>query len=68
MKLINTANNEVIFEIVTNRSMTLEEAIDCIGGEIISDMDDPRWSDDYDNVIIDGERYCYDDLEMDWES
>lgn len=66
MKIINTTTNEIIGEITTNHSMTLEEAIDCIGGEIINDMDDDRWSDDYDNVIIDGCRYWLEELAMDW--
>lgn len=48
---------------LTNHTMTLEECIEGIGGEIISDMSDPRWSDDGDNVIIDGKRYWYEDLE-----
>lgn len=64
MKIINTATNEIIGEIITNHSMTLDEAIECIGGEIINNMDDERWSDDYDNVIIDGNRYWYEELEL----
>lgn len=64
MKIINTATNEVIGEIVTNHGMTLDEAIECIGGEIINDMSDERWSDDFDNVIIDGIRYWYEELEL----
>lgn len=64
MKIINTVTNETIGEIVTNHSMTLDEAIECIGGEIINNMDDERWSDDYDNVIIDGNRYWYEELAL----
>lgn len=64
MKVINTVTNETISEIVTNHSMTLDEAIEVIGGEIINDMDDERWSDDGDNVIIDGCRYWYEELEL----
>ena len=44
--------------------MTLDEALELIGAEIINDMDDERWSNDYDNVILDGERYWYEDLEL----
>lgn len=64
MKIINTATNEIIGEIITNHRMTLDEAIECIGGEIINNMDDERWSDDYDNVIIAGNRYWYEELEL----
>lgn len=57
------ATSETIGEILTNHTMTLGECIECIGGEIINDMSDPRWSDDGDNVIIDGKRYWLEDLE-----
>lgn len=63
MKLIVKSTGEVIGEVLTNHTMTLEECIECIGGEIINDANDPRWSDDGDNVIIDGKRYWYEDLE-----
>lgn len=53
---------KVIGEVMTNHTMTLDECIECIGGDIINDMEDPRWSDDGDNVIIDGIRYWYEDL------
>lgn len=64
MKIINTTTNEIIAEFDTNISTTLDEALELIGAEIINDMDDERWSNDYDNVILDGERYWYDDLEL----
>lgn len=64
MKVINTVTNEIIGEIVTNHGMTLDEAIECIGGEIINNMDDERWSDEGDNVIIDGCRYWYEELAL----
>ena len=54
---------EIIGEILTNHTMTLDECIECVGGEIINNINDPRWSDDGDNVIIDGKRYWYEDLE-----
>jgi hypothetical protein len=44
--------------------MTIEQAIDCIGGEIITDMNDSRWSNDYDNVIINGKRYWMEDIQI----
>lgn len=64
MKVINTVTNEIIGEIVTNHGMTLDEAIECIGGEIINNMAEDRWSDDGDNVIINGCRYWYEELDL----
>ena len=61
-RIINKVTEEVIAEIVTNHSMTLEEAIDCAGGEIINDINDDRFSDDGDNIIINGNRYWFEDL------
>lgn len=55
-KLIDTATNTTICEIVSNHSMTLDEAIECAGGEILNATED--------NVIIDGVTYCYDDLDL----
>ncbi len=62
MELINKATGMVIGTILTNHSMTIDDCIECLGGDIIDNMDDPRWSDDGDNVIIDGIRYWYEDL------
>ena len=62
-KLIDTATNTTICEIVSNHSMTLDEAIECAGGEIINDANDERWSPE-ENVIIDGVYYCYDMLDL----
>lgn len=64
MKIIDTATNEIICEICTNHGMTLDEAIYCAGGEIINNMDDDRWSDDGDNVIINGKRYWWETLDI----
>lgn len=64
MKIINTITNETIAEINSNCSMTLDEALELIGAEIINFMDDERWRTDYANVVIDGERYWYEDLEL----
>lgn len=66
MKLIERPTGKVIGSILTNHSMTLDEAINLLG-EIINDMSDERWSDDGDNVIIGDERYWYEDIDMDWD-
>lgn len=66
MKLIERPTGKVIGSILTNHGMTLDEAINLLG-EIINDMSDERWSDDGDNVIIDGERYWYEDIDMEWD-
>lgn len=59
MKIINTVTNEVVAAINTNRSMTLDEAIELVG-EIIPEAEN-------ENVVIDGKEYYYDDLEMVYE-
>lgn len=61
MKIINTTTNETIKTILGGEKMTLDEALNFVG-EIISDTNDERWSNDGDNVIIDGERYWYEEL------
>lgn len=58
MKIINTATNEIVAEIMTNHSMTLDEAINLVG-EIYQQNED-------ENVLIDGNWYYYDDLDMVW--
>jgi hypothetical protein len=65
MKIINTITNETVAEILTNHSMTLDEAINLVG-EIINDADDERFSEDGDNVIIDGKRYWWEDLDIEY--
>ena len=60
--IINKVTRTVIGQARTNRSLTLDECIECIGGEIINDKDDPRWSRDGNNVIIGDKRYRYEDL------
>ena len=65
MKIINTITNETVAEILTNHSMTLDEAINLVG-EIINDADDKRFSEDGDNVIINGKRYWWEDLDMEY--
>jgi hypothetical protein len=56
MKIINTVTNEVVATITTNRSMTLDEAIELVG-EIIPEAEN-------ENVVIDGKEYYYGDLGM----
>lgn len=63
MRLVDTNTNETIATINTNRSMTLDEAINLVG-EIINDADDPRFDAEDGNVIIDGNRYQYDGIDM----
>lgn len=57
--LYTTFDKVIIREFETTYSMTLDEAILAIGGEIKHEADptDP-------NVIIDGKEYWYDDLDM----
>lgn len=57
MKIINTANNETVSEIITNHGMTMDEAIALVG-EYSNDAainGEPE-------VTIDGKQYYYDDL------
>lgn len=57
MKIINTANNETVAEIITNHGMTMDEAIALVG-EYSNDAainGEPE-------VTIDGKQYYYDDL------
>lgn len=60
MKIINIATGETVAEITTNHSMTLDEAINLVG-EIIP-TENP-WDAD---VLIGGNLYFYDDLDMEW--
>ena len=50
--LIDNDTNTTICEIVSNHSMTKDEAIYCAGGEIINDSSHERYSEDGDNVIF----------------
>lgn len=60
MKIISKSTNETVAEILTNRSMTLDEAINIVG-EIFPENED-------ENVLIGTDLFCdwyyYDDLEM----
>lgn len=58
MKIINTAAQETVAEIMTNHSMSLAEAINLVG-EIFPENE-------AENVLIDGKWYYYDDLDMVW--
>lgn len=58
MKIISKSTNETVEVILTNRSMTLDEAINIVG-EIFPEKGE-------DNVLIDGKWYDYDDLDMEW--
>lgn len=59
MMYVIKQNGEEVFWILANHSMTLEEMIDLAGGEIINDMDDPRFDPDGANIIIDEKRYWF---------
>ena len=61
-KIIDITTGKVIAEIATNQSMDLDTALDFAGAIVINDENDPRWSDDEGNVILDGKRYDYDSL------
>lgn len=61
---INSSHNMSIEETINDEvGMDIDEAISLVG-KIISDEHDPRFDAEDDNVIIDGNRYRYDDLEL----
>lgn len=62
--LIDNNTNTTICEIVSNHSMTIDEAIYCAGGEIINDASDERYSEDGDNVIFGEKRYWYESIDL----
>lgn len=58
MKIINKATKEIIAEIITNHSMTLEEAIECAGAFVAPE-------DEWDaNVEINGTKYWSEELDV----
>ena len=63
MKIINKINGEVIAEIITNHSMTIEEALELVGERF--ETDDPSFDDP--DFIVDGEEVWVEDCEMEWE-
>ena len=65
MKIIFRETGETVATVLTNHSMCLDEARNLVG-EIVNDVNDERYNDVGDNVIIDGKRYYYDDLDMEW--
>ena len=62
MRLVD-AEGTTIAKINTNHSMSLDEAINLVG-EIINDADDPRFDSEDGNVVINGNRCRYDDINM----
>ena len=48
MRIINTVTNDTIAEIITNRSMTVEEALDLVGTRV------ERVYDDDPDYVVDG--------------
>lgn len=64
-QIIFRETGEVVATFYTDHSMCLDEALNLVG-EIVNDVNDERYSDEGDNVIIDGKRYYYDDLDMEW--
>ena len=48
MKIVNTTTNEVLAEIVTNHSMTIEEACELMGIKIMTTEEDYQTGDGYD--------------------
>lgn len=61
MKIINKNTQEVIAEITTNHSMSLDEALEFVADEIL-EKENP-WDADY---IINGKEIWYDDCDMVW--
>lgn len=63
--IFDNGKTKIIKKFETNMTMTLDAIIEHFG-EIINDANDERFSDDGDNVIIDGERFWYEDIEKSW--
>lgn len=61
MKIINKETGEKIASIITNHSMTLDEAIALVG-----EYHAEKAEDNEPEVEIKGKLYYYDDLEMDY--
>ena len=59
MRIINTVTGQEIGHVVTNHSMTLDEALRLIGAEIIN----PEHPGDPD-VLLDDQELWYDDLDL----
>lgn len=63
-RIIDITTGEVIAEVITNQSMDLDTALDFAGATVINNEDDPWWSDDEGNVILNGKRYDWDNLTL----
>lgn len=63
-RIIDITTGEVIAEVITNQSMDLDTALDFAGATVINNEDDPLWSDDEGNVILNGKRYGWDNLTL----
>ena len=58
MKIIDKTTGETVASIMTNHSMTLDEAIDLVVERITAEnFGDP-------DVLINGEEYCSEDLDI----
>lgn len=58
MKVINTANQKVLAEVMTNHGMTVEEALELVGIDLSVCDDEGAFKD------IDGEDFWVEDCEM----
>lgn len=59
MKVINTANQKVLAEVMTNHSMSIEEALELVGIDLSAcDENDGSYKD------LDGEDFWMEDCEM----
>lgn len=57
MKIINTANGKVLTDVISNRRMSIEEAIELVGYDLSQCDDEGAYIDD------DGERFWLEDCE-----
>ena len=63
VKVVNTYTGEVLGSISANHSMTHDECIEFVGGEIVRSEYDPRYRQEGDNVILNGARHFYEDID-----
>lgn len=57
MKIINTANGKVLADVISNRRMSIEEAIELVGYDLSQCDDEGAYIDD------DGEQFWLEDCE-----
>ena len=63
--LFDNASGHAIGRIWTNDSLTVEDAVYSLGGQIINDANDPLFDSEKGNVIMPSwRRYKYEDLEI----